>query len=253
MILTIILIFLILVSPQQVTHINLITSLNIWNVGQGQWITWSEPDKCFHFDAGGEKIPWSKIINLCDKKNNYIFLSHKDKDHSQWINRLFQIWPKNTCLIRPLTQNPDFILKTTAPYCKNDFLTQDIQRLIPPAKKYLKNRNYYSEISRFKKFLFPGDSIKNAEKWWAQKLTSRSKIKLLVLGHHGSKTSTSENLLNRLPALIQCISSARKAKYGHPHPETILQLKIKKCPHLNTEKWGHIHFIYTDGILNPNP
>lgn len=238
------LIFIILISPRPTQDLDHTSSLIIWNVGQGQWITWSDSEKCLHFDTGGESVPWNQILKLCWLKTNYIYLSHKDRDHSQWANQLYHLMPKKTCLFNPLTKNPEFIYHAQAPSCTTERKTTELQRWIPPETKYLKNTNYHSEIFLFKKFLLPGDSIMAAEKSWVNKISIPHRIKVLILGHHGSKTSTSTKLLNALPLLSQCISSSRKIKYGHPHQETLARLKKKKCPHLNTEKWGHIHFIY---------
>jgi beta-lactamase superfamily II metal-dependent hydrolase len=43
-----------------------------------------------------------------------------------------------------------------------------------------------------------------------------------------------------LAGLKIAISSARKAKYGHPHIETIWLLKKRGVPLLRTEDWGTI-------------
>lgn len=239
-----ILILILLLTPRSVRDLAHHSSLTIWNVGQGQWITWSDAEKCFHFDAGGETVPWSQILNLCWQKSNTIFLSHKDKDHTQWVPQLYRSAHEETCMVTPLTQNQKLIYHSQTPYCKKEKKIPDLQRLLAPENKYLKNTNFHSEIFLYKKFLMPGDSIMAAEKWWVNQISSPQRIKVLVLGHHGSKTSTSIRLLNALPFLSQCISSSRKTKYGHPHQETLARLKIKKCPHLNTEKWGHIHFMY---------
>ena len=89
-------------------------------------------------------------------------------------------------------------------------------------------------------FLLPGDSTKSAEKIWSNDFKNISETKVLVLGHHGSRTSTSAALLNKLPHLQMTIASARKARYGHPNTEVLQRLRIKKTPVLKTEDWGSI-------------
>lgn len=238
------LILILLCSPTPITDPTFKSELVIWNIGQGQWITWHGYDGCIHFDVGGEKIPWDKIINLCHGQDNKIIFSHKDKDHTQWAFSLFKKELKHTCLLTQITTPPYPEQFKNIPPCEEKSAYIELQKLQPPKNIKLKDSNFHSEIVQFKKFLFTGDSPQQAEKYWVPKLTHNHLIKVLLLGHHGSKTSTSKLLLKHLPSLSQCISSSRKAKYGHPHKETLDRIKEKKCPHLNTEQWGHIHFAY---------
>jgi competence protein ComEC len=218
--------------------------LIIWNIGQGQWITWHSFETCLHFDTGGEKIPWHQILNLCHGKTNKIFFSHKDKDHTQWAYTLFKKEPRHTCIATPINISlyPKNFQKI--PYCKEMSDPHILQKLQPPELKKIGDTNFHSEVVQFDKFLLTGDSSQSAERFWVNKLKTTDKINVLMLGHHGSKTSTSMQLLNKLKHLKQCVSSSRQARYGHPHRETLNRIRIKKCPHLNTGQWGHIHFTY---------
>src|ERR1043165_525124 len=56
-----------------------------WNVGQGQWLTWSDETRCLHFDMGGERAPLRRIRELCRYKTNVLYLSHSDEDHLRFI------------------------------------------------------------------------------------------------------------------------------------------------------------------------
>ena len=70
----------------------------------------------------------------------------------------------------------------------------------------------------------------------------RKAVRILVVGHHGSRTSTSKELLESLTHLHAGLVSARAAKYGHPHNQVISQFAQQKTPLLTTEKWGHLIF-----------
>lgn len=71
-------------------------------------------------------------------------------------------------------------------------------------------------------------------------MTDLKSVRVLALGHHGSRTSTSKDLLKELPNLKLAIASARKRRYGHPHRETVEALGKFKVPILSTEDWGNI-------------
>lgn len=106
--------------------------------------------------------------------------------------------------------------------------------------------NDSSQIVYSKTFqtLIPGDSTKKQEKIWRFKTPSTAQG--LILGHHGSRTSTSKELLQTLPNLKWAIASARYEKYRHPHKDVLKNLKAHRIPILKTEDWGHIRIQKTN-------
>ena len=68
-------------------------------------------------------------------------------------------------------------------------------------------------------------------------------IETLVAGHHGSKTSTSEELLDALTPEQVCISVGSN-RYGHPHAEVLWKLKERGCGVYRTDLQGDIHLSY---------
>lgn len=86
--------------------------------------------------------------------------------------------------------------------------------------------------------LLTGDSTKIQEKIWPKKLFIS--YNYLTLGHHGSRTSTSAELLNSLKNLKQAIVQARYKKYKPSHYSVVYRLKDYKVPLLKTEDWGNI-------------
>lgn len=213
--------------------------LVVWNIGQGQWVSAIDDTTCFHFDTGGEFFPWKKLKRFCGNKENQISLSHWDSDH---INGL-KSWPSSlrACLaIRPLGNSSAKKVQMLArfPDCDADadLLTQT--RVWHPSV-ITKDTNSNSHVIKFENVLMPGDSPRQQEKIWKNTPWIRDS-KILVLGHHGSKTSTSTELLASLPNLRMAIASARWARYKHPHPATLTVLRKYHIPILRTEDWGHI-------------
>lgn len=232
----------------------------VWNVGQGQWTTLITSQECLHFDMGGEFFPKAALRNHCSQKTNFLFLSHLDKDHIQFIPWGIKNLPR-LCLWKWPTEilhNPEW-KKKASPFLKNLTSCQRHQKprtskifeWSSSISKYLntKIRNELSFVYTVhwtkEVFLIPGDSTKSAEKFWATRIKSL-KIKKLILGHHGSNTSTHFYLLNHLPLLRQAIASARKRRYGHPHPLVELRLKKQGAALLKTEDWGSLSFQIKD-------
>ena len=111
------------------------------------------------------------------------------------------------------------------------------------AKMNKKNLNDSSQVVYLKKWkiLIPGDSTIKAEKIWTKNKIIEN-ANLLILGHHGSQTSTSNLLLEKARNLKNAVVSARLKKYGHPHQVVIDRLKKYKINILTTEKFGNLIF-----------
>ncbi|MGD9128882.1 MAG: MBL fold metallo-hydrolase [Candidatus Woesebacteria bacterium] len=95
------------------------------------------------------------------------------------------------------------------------------------------------------KALFTGDIETSAE----QALIARglvSKTNILKVGHHGSKTSSSEKFLKLVSPEISVISCGKFNKFGHPSSETLAKLRKLKTKILRTDQLGDIELL-TDG------
>jgi len=65
---------------------------------------------------------------------------------------------------------------------------------------------------------------------------------IIKIGHHGSSTSTSLNLLKRTNPMVAIISVAHKNKFKHPSPKTILRLRENGIRTYLTSKEGALIF-----------
>lgn len=212
----------------------------VWNVGQGQWATLVNKTHCHHIDMGGETFP-DAVIKVCRSKKNSLSLSHWDLDHVSWISHFtkrvhFFCFDQLPVLAAPSRRKQKLIQGLKA--CSQNSV--DIQEIHWQMNLKNKDPNSLSRIYHTQKILIPGDSTQASEKIWAHLI--RNRFSYLLLGHHGSRTSTSELLLQKLPHLKQAISSSRYRKYKHPHYQTQYRLKKYGIPLLKTEDWGNITF-----------
>lgn len=95
-------------------------------------------------------------------------------------------------------------------------------------------------------FLLTGDAPQKVEKYLVSVDRKKLKAQVLKLGHHGSKTSSSESFVGNVSPDYAIISTAKKNRYGHPHKEVIDLLKKYNIPTLATYDAGTIIF-KTDG------
>ena len=75
------------------------------------------------------------------------------------------------------------------------------------------------------------------------------KVDILKVGHHGSKSSTSPELVKQTRPKISLISAGKNNLYGHPHKQTLYKLKNSKI--LITQKDGSVKInLNTRAILS---
>ena len=123
--------------------------------------------------------------------------------------------------------------------CINE-LNTNINLYFLQTKSY-DNENDYSnviitEINNYK-FLFTGDASINTEKEILNNY-NLPKIDILKVGHHGSKTSTSKDLIKTINPKYSIISVGKNNKYNHPNKEVLNNLKKSKI--YRTDKQGSI-------------
>lgn len=83
------------------------------------------------------------------------------------------------------------------------------------------------------KYLLTGDLPEAGEK----KLPTVD-VDVFKLGHHGSDTSSSEDLLTRIDPEWTVISVGRNNRYGHPHEDVLARLVGKHV--LRTDEHGMV-------------
>jgi len=232
----------------------------VWNVGQGAWSTEVFDQVCLHFDAGGERSALPLLPKYCEGHENLLFLSHADQDHIGFAASLAQTFPtcveslpvglsyrkkKNLSPI-PLCPTPQTLSSFDAslvPIAIKVWPLKIFDGKNPHAKHMSPNDTSRVWISRNEWFVIPGDSPKREEKIWRENIPHPSRIRILILGHHGSRTSTSDKTLLKMPHLEMAVSSARQVRFGHPHAEVVALLKKHHIALIRTEYWGHLHFL----------
>jgi competence protein ComEC len=75
---------------------------------------------------------------------------------------------------------------------------------------------------------------------------SRSRVRVLKVAHHGSRTSSSQELLFAWRPQYALISAGRGNTFGHPAPEVLSRLEAVGARVLRTDLHGQIT-VETDG------
>ncbi|MBI2475913.1 MAG: MBL fold metallo-hydrolase [Candidatus Taylorbacteria bacterium] len=94
--------------------------------------------------------------------------------------------------------------------------------------------------------MFTGDAPDNIEHYLVLLDGKKLKSDVLKVGHHGSRTSTSEEFVGFISPTDAVISDGLHNKYGHPHQETLATLAQFGVKVFRTDQLGTI-VMKTDG------
>lgn len=126
--------------------------------------------------------------------------------------------------------------------------TDHIDILYPARSMHVtsdKDTNLFSIVAMVnvqnKKYLLTGDAPRSVE---LKLVTINDDLKsdVLKVGHHGSRTSTDPIFLEKVSPNYAIISAGKNNRYGHPHAETIENLKKENAKILKTSEMGTIKF-----------
>ena len=96
----------------------------------------------------------------------------------------------------------------------------------------------YTELDGYK-FMFMGDASSTTEKE-IMSIYNLPDIDVLKVGHHGSKTSSSETFINEIKPKYSIISVGKNNRYGYPNKEVLNNLEDSKI--YRTDEDGSIMF-----------
>ena len=91
----------------------------------------------------------------------------------------------------------------------------------------------YTELNGYK-FMFVGDASSTTEEEILEKYNLPD-IDVLKVGHHGSKTSSSEEFINKINPKYSIISVGKNNRYAHPNKKVLANLKDSKIYRTNQD------------------
>ncbi|NDC83265.1 DNA internalization-related competence protein ComEC/Rec2 [bacterium] len=182
------------------------------------------------FDAATERI--LPVLNYYGiRKVDYLIITHFDQDHIGGTYELMRRIPIGQIITNGHNTNyPQWnfgtIPQNTCPDSATLTLDSGVKLDLFNLKDALvENENDHSIVTKvtFGDFsmLMTGDLEAPGEYHLVSTLGSTLSANLLKLGHHGSKTSSSEVFLDTVRPRFAIISAGRHNKYGHPHPAVL--------------------------------
>lgn len=121
----------------------------------------------------------------------------------------------------------------------------DLEIIAPPPGTH-SNLNNASIVLRMKHgqtaFLFTGDAETESERWMIES-GANLQANVLKVGHHGSRTSTTEAFLYAVSPTVAVIQSGANNQFGHPHSEVLERLEAHGVSVYRTDQLGTIRMI----------
>ncbi|MCS7054480.1 MAG: DNA internalization-related competence protein ComEC/Rec2, partial [Ignavibacterium sp.] len=214
------------------------------------------------FDVG-ERVIIPLLDYLGIKKIDYGFISHFDNDHyggfysllvNQRIKEVFIPEPDSSGksikfnkfldelkIPKRIYHKEKLLVDNTAIYILNDTTEKYFDRLSSNDRSGVK-KIVFGETS----FLFLGDVEIPAERYYTQFESKMLDADVLKVGHHGSKTGSSEEFLNAVSPKISLISAGIKNKFGHPSEIVLERLQKMNSKILRTDSAGAV-LLQSDG------
>ncbi|MFC1775583.1 ComEC/Rec2 family competence protein [Patescibacteria group bacterium] len=218
-------------------------TVSFLNVGQGDAMFIEAPNgNQMLIDAGPNKNVLSelgRIMPFWDRSIDIVLATHPDKDHIGGlpeilkrydVNYIFETDVKSdTAVFEEFDTRADSsdAQRISARAGQILWLDSDvyIQILFPDRNVSGLEANAASVIARLvygeTEFMLTGDSPKSIENYLAASYGEGLQSDVLKLGHHGSKTSTSELFLGYVSPALAIISAGKENRYGHPHEEVM--------------------------------
>lgn len=232
------------------------------DVGQGDAIfIQAENGNQILIDGGPDKSVFrelSKVMPFYDRSLDMIIFTHPDSDHIGGIPEILERYKVDLIMGPDVdSQSPiyreikdiekeknikDAIVEKGMKISLDDGAYIDI--IFPLRSVANLDDNDMSVVAKLvyskTSFLFTGDSPQKIENYLVSLSPEAINTDILKVGHHGSRTSSSESFIGYASPEYAVISSGKGNRYGHPHKEVLNILDKFEVKILRTDLLGSI-------------
>lgn len=252
-------------------HKSNILTVAFLDIGQGDAIYIEAPNsKQILVDAGPGPIVLQKLAQImpfADRSIDMLVVTNPDKDHIAGFVDVLEKY-KVGYILEPGTPKDTLIYKKLEEEITTHNVKKDLARrgmhvvldkekniyfdiLFPDRDVSTWSPNDGSIVGKLiygsESFMLMGDATKGTENLVIKNENESSlRSQVLKLGHHGSRTSSSNEWLKVVHPDVAIISAGLHNRYGHPHQEVLDSLTSLHIPYLATYQKGNIVF-KTDG------
>jgi len=241
-----------------------VLKVSFLDIGQGDSILIEAPNGVqLLVDAGpdGEVVrQLGKVMKFYDHSIDLMLETHEDSDHiSGFVDVLDRYEVGEKLVYGTSTKDTE-----TVEVLENSLLENDVPiRQVAQGDKIIldsKNNIYVEVISPFKgqkgspndlsvvlkvvyaetELLLTGDISETIERGLIASYGNQLESDVLKIGHHGSRTSTSDEFLKVVNPKYAVIQVGKENKYGHPDPDVLERIKGKNIEILRNDEEGTV-------------
>jgi len=228
----------------------------VCDVGQGDAILAEYKNIQILFDVGPDNKKVLKCLEnhvpFWDKTIEAIILSHGDSDHTGGLTDLMKIYKVENFFSNGYLDEDIEQKISSKKISQNDIVSLSVFNFDVvwpeenPKKKEDGNENSVAGILTIKNkdwsMFLTGDMESEAEQKLVWRQILKSPVTVLKVSHHGSKTATSQELLEVIKPKIAVISVGKGNRFGHPTDEVLEKLKKAEIEVRRTDLEGEITF-----------
>lgn len=245
-----------------------ILQVHVLDVGNGLSVLVTSGEEALLYDGGGRDTS-SFVVAYLKKQGiqhlNYCIASHYDADHLYGIVGALYAFTTGTLIApdyetdtktyeafcRAVTEK-ELTVTTPAPG-QTYSLGEAVVEILGPAGNGYEDENDYSIVLKISigehSLLLTGDATSVSEQ---ELLDAGANLNadVLVVGHHGSYSSTGKDFFSAVSPSFAVISCGLGNDYGHPHKRVMQLLESSAVPLYRTDLQGTIRFSMTGSSLS---
>ena len=224
--------------------------VTVLDVGQGQCILVRSEGGTYLVDCGGDSdsetadIAAETLLSQGISRLDGMILTHLDRDHAGAAPNLLSRIDTGLLILPPAHSEISTKTSGEVVYAADDLTIafgDTILTVFAPTYPGTSNEKSLCVLFDTEKcdILITGDRSGFGERMLLRNADIPD-VDILMAGHHGSKNSTSEELLAAVRPEIVCISAGADNSYGHPAPELLERLSDFGCTVYRTDIHGTI-------------
>ncbi|MGI9293000.1 MAG: DNA internalization-related competence protein ComEC/Rec2 [Pseudomonadales bacterium] len=229
--------------------------LTILDVGQGLAVVLQVDDKVLVYDAGprfsenfdaGSAIVASFLRHKGIDRIDQLLISHADNDHAGGLAGLSENVPVDKLMVGEPLPDTAFDAKPCRAGDSWQWGVIRMQVLHPDAAMHASSNNNSCVLhikTPYSATLITGDIEAAVEHSLLQRYARDLRADILIVPHHGSKTSSTAKFIAAVQPRYAVVSSGYLNRFGHPHEDVVKRYEEEGVQLLNTALTGSISFI----------
>lgn len=234
----------------------------MFDVGQGLSMLVRTTDHALLYDAGprypsgfdiGDAVVIPSLHALGNDRLDRLIVSHGDNDHAGGAAAVHLAFPE-----ADITSGEPDRLSVAANACHlgESWVWNEVTfRIVSAPGATVAKSNDRSCVVLVSgasgSLLLTGDATSSIEPAMIEALGEVRHPLALTVGHHGSKTATSAQLLDAIDPQLALVSAGYRNHFGHPHADVKTRLAERGIALFNTADSGYLHLRFGPGSSAP--